>query len=85
MKLYIINYEFDHKIWSAYFPCESWVDAEKRLAALKATGQVDSDDVLKRAPLVRLTVEERNRIATSCQSAQQIIDAVQNAIQEKNK
>lgn len=40
MNLYIINYEFDHKIWSAYFSAESWAEAEKRLAALKATGEV---------------------------------------------
>lgn len=49
MNLYIINYEFDHKIWSAYFPCESWAEAEKRLAALKATGQIDSEYQLTKA------------------------------------
>ena len=49
MNLYIINYEFNHKLWSAYFPAESWEEAQKRLAALKATGQVDSEYMLTKA------------------------------------
>lgn len=38
MKLYIINYEHNHKQWSATLHAENWQDAEKRLAALKAAG-----------------------------------------------
>lgn len=49
MNLFSIYYEYDNKMWSAYFPAESWADAEKRLAALKATGRVDSEYLLTKA------------------------------------
>lgn len=49
MNLYIISYEHQHKQCSAYFPAESWADAEKRLSSLKATSQVDSEYMLTKA------------------------------------
>lgn len=45
MNLYIISYEYQNKVFSAYFPAENWPDAEKRLAALKATGQVHGEHI----------------------------------------
>lgn len=45
MNLYIINYEHDHKQWSAYIHAENWQDAESRLGALKATGAVFGEHV----------------------------------------
>lgn len=45
MNLYIINYEHNHKQWSATLHAENWPDAESRLATLKATGAVFGEHV----------------------------------------
>lgn len=45
MKIFIVNYEFQHKQWSATLHAENWQDAESRLAALKATGAVFGEHV----------------------------------------
>lgn len=45
MKLFILNYEFQNKQWSATIHAENWPDAESRLAALKATGAVFGEHV----------------------------------------